>query len=63
MAKLHELEKQQKKRKESDSRTLAQISAATAKQKRLQEFDRFNPDFVAAFKEDRDSKMLQKLED
>ena len=35
LAKLRELEIEQKKKQPSDSRTLAEISAATAKQKRL----------------------------
>lgn len=63
IAKLKALEKEQKKKQASDSRTIAQITAATANQKRLQEFDRFDPDFVDAYKQDRSNRMRKKLEE
>ena len=66
LAKLRELEtdaRKDMKKRGSDSKSLAELSAATATQKRLQEFDRFNPDFVDAYKYDRDSKKIPKLEE
>jgi len=65
LAKLKELENSEEyraKKKQSDSTTLATQAAAIAKQKRLQEFDRFDPDFVDAYKLDRNLKKMPKLE-
>ena len=65
LAKLKELERSEEfktKKRESDSKTLAQLAAATAQNKRLQEFDRFNPDFIDAYKLDRDAKKFPVME-
>ena len=45
-----------------ETTSLAAIAAATAKQKRLQEFDRFDPEFVDLYKQERDLKKMPKRE-
>ena len=65
LAKLRELEMSadhKDKKKVSDSKALAEIAEATASKKRLQEFDRFDPEFIDAYKLDRSLRRVPEKE-